>query len=130
VKKERREALEAAGFQVGGIKEFLGLSDQEVRVIDLRVGIGRAIHRIRQDRGLTLGEVGALAATTQPRVARAEAGLPGVTLDQAFRILFALGGDMGDIQTGRDQPEESLPEEAHPVGPSIEKTPKRIKRKA
>ncbi|MDB5352373.1 MAG: hypothetical protein JWN86_3620 [Planctomycetota bacterium] len=98
---KERAMLEAAGYQVGGIQELLGLTDEETRVIELRVSLGRAIRRIRQERDLTQAAVGKMVATTQSRIARVEQGLPGVTLDQAFRVLFALGGDMGDIQTDR-----------------------------
>jgi predicted XRE-type DNA-binding protein len=95
--KHEREELEAAGFTIGNTADFLELTDEESRVIELRIGIGRAIRRLRQDRKLTQVQLAKLLKTSQARVARIELGLPGVSLDQMFLGLFAIGGTLGDV---------------------------------
>ena len=39
--KERKSKLEKAGFKVGTVQEFLGLSDAEMMIIDMRIALGR-----------------------------------------------------------------------------------------
>ena len=36
--KERKSKLKKAGFKVGTVQEFLGLSDAEMMIIDMRIG--------------------------------------------------------------------------------------------
>ena len=41
-KRRRRQALKAAGWQFGSVKEFLGLTDEEMKDIDARVAKEKA----------------------------------------------------------------------------------------
>ncbi len=95
--KHERGVLEAAGFAIGDAADFLQLTDEESRVIDLRIGIGRAIRRLPQNRKLTQVQLAKMLKTSQSRVARIELGLPGVSLDQMFLGLFAIGGTLADL---------------------------------
>ena len=49
----KRKALEAAGYRVGDAADFLGMTDQERRMLDLRDALSEAIRRLRIERGLT-----------------------------------------------------------------------------
>lgn len=98
--KGERKALEAAGFRVGTVAEFLGLTDEESRLVELRAALSRAIRRRRAIRGLTQKDVARLMKTSQPRVNRIEAGASDVSLDLMFRELFSLGGGLIDLEGG------------------------------
>jgi predicted XRE-type DNA-binding protein len=88
----KRKALEAAGFRVGGAAEFLGLTDEERKLVELRLGIARAIRQRREAAELSQKEAAARIGTTQPRFNKIEAGASDVSLDQMMRGFFALGG--------------------------------------
>jgi DNA-binding XRE family transcriptional regulator len=90
--KAKREALEAAGFKVGDYGDFLGLTDAERQIIELRVRLARQIREGREKAGMTQEALAKLIASTQPRVAKIEAAAKGVSLDQMWRAYFAVGG--------------------------------------
>jgi hypothetical protein len=98
----KRKALEADGWSVGDARDFLGLSDEEARLIDLRVNLGRIIRRRRLACGMTQEALASRLKTGQARVAKMELGLPGVSLDRMFRALFALGGGFDDLHSGSE----------------------------
>jgi DNA-binding XRE family transcriptional regulator len=100
MKAAKKAALEAAGFKVGDIDEFLGLSDHEMRVVEFRVAAARAVRELRKSREMSQAELAALVETTQSRIAKIEAGVPGVSLDQVMRALFALGGSVALVHPG------------------------------
>ena len=67
-----REALEAAGFRVGDCGDFLGLSDAERQIAELRIRLTRGIREARDRAGMTQADLAAAMKSTQPRVARIE----------------------------------------------------------
>jgi DNA-binding XRE family transcriptional regulator len=95
--KKKREALEAAGFRIGDAEDFLELTIEERRLVDLRLALSRAIHELRERQHLTQQQVAKRLRSSQSRVANIEAGSPGVSLDLMFRTYFALGGSLKDI---------------------------------
>ena len=90
--KASRKALEAAGFKVGTVQEFLGLTDEENRMIELKVALARRLRELRSKRKLTQQELAVKLKSSQSRVAKAEAADPAVSLDLMVRAYFALGG--------------------------------------
>ncbi len=46
--KGRKAKLQKAGFKVGTVKEFLGLSDAEMMIIDMRITLGKRIRAARE----------------------------------------------------------------------------------
>lgn len=94
---KKRKALEAAGFRVGTVAEFLGLTPEEERLVELRVSLGRAVRHRRERADLTQQQLAERARTTQPRIAKIESAAGGVTLDRMFAALFAAGGSMRDL---------------------------------
>jgi transcriptional regulator with XRE-family HTH domain len=97
--RAKRKALEAAGFHVGDIEDFLELTDGERRLVELRLAASRAVRRLRKERGLTQQQLAAKLKSSQSRVARLETGAPDVSLDFLFRGLFAVGGGLADLKT-------------------------------
>jgi ribosome-binding protein aMBF1 (putative translation factor) len=97
MKRSKKKTLEAAGFRVGDAGDFLGLSDQERQIVELRVSLSRAVRRARERHRLTQQQLAARLKSSQSRVAKLEAGTSGVSLDLLFRGLFAAGGTLADV---------------------------------
>jgi predicted XRE-type DNA-binding protein len=101
MRKEKREALEAAGVQFGTVSEFLGLTPEEEAIIELRVAVSMAVRRARERHNLTQAQVARKIKSTQSRVAKIESDASDVSLDLMFRGLFAAGGSLDDISLKR-----------------------------
>lgn len=119
---QKRKNLEEAGWVFGDAEDFLGLSEEESRMVDLRLAVSRAVRKVRLDRKLTQAQAAKILETSQAKVSNIEAAAGGVTLDLMFRSLFALGGTMRDFQGPplfEVDPDASLKPEtaAHPATP-------------
>jgi ribosome-binding protein aMBF1 (putative translation factor) len=102
MRAEKRKRLEAKGWKVGSVKDFLGLSDQEAAYIELRLKLARGLKARRHARGLSQNELAKVVHSSQSRVAKMESGDPTVSLDLLVRSLLALGAstrDLGQIIT-------------------------------
>jgi predicted XRE-type DNA-binding protein len=104
--KEKRQAIQAAGFRIGDAEDFLELNAEERRLVELRVAISHAIRTRREGQGLTQQELAKRLKTSQPRVAMMESGASSVSLDWMFRGLFVLGGSLKDLQETTQQPKD------------------------
>jgi DNA-binding XRE family transcriptional regulator len=94
-KKQKR--LEAAGWRVGGAKDFLGLSQEEVRLVEVRLGLADYIRDLRRQHHWTQAQVAGRIGSSQSRVAKIEAGDASVSLDLMFKAVFSLGASPGDV---------------------------------
>jgi transcriptional regulator with XRE-family HTH domain len=94
---KKRKVLEAAGYRVGDVADFLRLSAEERALVELRAAVSAAVRRLRTDRHLTQAELAAVLRSSQSRVAKVEAGSTDVSLDLMFRSLFAVGGRVADV---------------------------------
>ena len=99
--KEKRQALETAGWIVGNAEDFLELTAEERLLVDLRVAVSRAVRALRERQNLTQAQVARKLKTSQPRFAKIESGASDVSLDLMFRGLFALGGTLKDLRIAR-----------------------------
>jgi DNA-binding XRE family transcriptional regulator len=97
MKNEKRKALEAAGFRVGDAEDFLDLSEEERRLVELRLSLSRAVRKLRGKRGLTQQQLAARLKSSQSRVAKIESAAADVSLDLLFRGFFAVGGKLPDL---------------------------------
>ena len=93
----KKKRLEAAGWRVGTVDEFLGLSREEVRIVEMKLALSRCLRRHRQAKKLTQAALARRLGSSQSRVAKLEAGALGVTLDLLFRALFAAGVTSAEI---------------------------------
>jgi ribosome-binding protein aMBF1 (putative translation factor) len=87
----KKRKLEAAGFRVGDVKEFLGLGDEEMALIDLKVRLVRMLRPAREATGITQKQLAGRIGSSQSRVAKMEAASPDVSLDLICKALLALG---------------------------------------
>ena len=76
MKLEKRKRLEAAGWRVGTAREFLGLTDEEAALIELKLDLARAVKAERMRRKMTQEELGERLRSSQSRVAKMEGGDP------------------------------------------------------
>lgn len=87
----KKQRLEAKGWKVGSVEEFLGLTPAEAAYIELKLTLSEAVRTYRQQKKLTQIELATLLKSSQSRVAEMEAGEPSVSLDLMIRSLLALG---------------------------------------
>ncbi|MBI4220357.1 MAG: helix-turn-helix transcriptional regulator [Chloroflexi bacterium] len=87
----KRRKLEASGWRVGGAKEFLGLSDQELNYIEIKLALSEKLRDVRERNTLTQAQAARLVGSSQSRLAKMEAGDPSVSVDLLMKTLIALG---------------------------------------
>jgi predicted XRE-type DNA-binding protein len=106
--ERKRRALEAAGYVLQDAEDFLELTVEERRLVDLRVAVSRAVRVLREGQHLSQTQVARKLKTSQSRVAKIEAGYSDVSLDLMFREFFILGGTFKDLRLpstiGQKQP--------------------------
>ena len=97
MKVSRRKRLEAAGWTVGTADEFLGLTPEEAKIVEMKLALANSLRRHRLRRGWTQLDLARKLGSSQSRVAKLETGALGVSLDLLFRALFAAGVSTGQI---------------------------------
>ncbi len=97
MKRAKRKRLEAAGWRLGDAKEFLGLSDDESALIEVKLQLANALRVERSRQKLTQEGLGRELGSSQSRVAKMEAGDPSVSLDLLVRSLLKLGATRFDL---------------------------------
>lgn len=95
--KEKRARLEAAGWRIGSVQEFLGLSDEETAYIEIRLVLSNQLKKRRATKRISQSKLATLLSSSQSRVAKMEAGDPSVSLDLLIRSLLATGHSPADI---------------------------------
>jgi len=93
----KRRRLLQRGWTVGDADEFLGLTAEDRALVDLRLRLANGLKIQRVQRRLTQGELAKVVGSSQSRVAKMEAGDPGVSIDLLFRSLIALGASSSDL---------------------------------
>jgi ribosome-binding protein aMBF1 (putative translation factor) len=91
MRKQKQKRLQAKGWKVGTVKEFLGLSNEESAYIELKIKLAAGLRQRRQLKGLSQLDLAARLQSSQSRVAKMEAGDPSVSLDLLIRSLISLG---------------------------------------
>jgi transcriptional regulator with XRE-family HTH domain len=111
----RRRRLEAAGFRVGSVSEFLDLTREEAAIVEMRLALSAGLRRWRAAKGLSQSALARQLGSSQSRVAKMEAGDPSVSLDLLMRALLTVGAtpeDLGSILSNgpvaTEHPAESI----------------------
>ena len=91
MRKVKRTRLEAAGWSVGTVRDFLGLSEEEVAFLEVKLALAKSLRKRRERKGLTQSALAELIESSQSRVAKMEAGDRTVSLDLLVRSLLAMG---------------------------------------
>ncbi len=87
----KKRKLESAGFKVGTVQEFLGLSAEEMALIDVKVRLVRMLRPAREAIGISQHSLAERIGSSQSRIAKMEAASPEVSLDLICKALLALG---------------------------------------
>lgn len=95
--RAKRKKLEQSGWKLGSAQEFLGLSEQEAALVELKVALSATVRERRRQNKLSQMALAKRLGSSQSRVAKLEAADPSVSLDLLFRSLIALGGNGRDI---------------------------------
>ena len=97
MEERKRRRLEKAGWRIGGAGEFLGLTDDEARYVELKLVLSDALQQQRAGAGLSQEELAKRIGSSQSRVSKMEQADPTVSLDLLIRSLFAAGATRRDI---------------------------------
>jgi predicted XRE-type DNA-binding protein len=95
----KRQKLEAAGWKVSTVAEFLDLSPEEMEIIEIRLSLSKSLKKFRQQEQLSQQKLADNIKSSQSRVAKMEASDPSVSIDLLIKSLLALGATREDIAT-------------------------------
>jgi predicted transcriptional regulator len=91
MKESKKRRLEKAGWKVGTVQEFLGLSDEDMALIELKRSLIRMLKETREANKVTQRALARMIQSSQSRVAKIEGASSDVSLDLIVKALFALG---------------------------------------
>lgn len=98
MKPTKMKRLRAAGWKAASTAEFLGLSEAEAALVELKLALVAAVRATRQKRGLSQTDLAQRLRSSQSRVAKIEAGDASVSLDLIVRALLAAGASRKDVE--------------------------------
>ena len=87
---KKLKRLKAMGGEVTTVQRFLGLTNEDMAVIETRLALARAIRQQREQAGLTQAALAKSLGSSQARVAKMEGGDPQASLDSMVRALAAV----------------------------------------
>jgi DNA-binding XRE family transcriptional regulator len=93
----KRKRLEKAGWKIGTAKEFLGLSDAEWTLIEVKLALGAKLREYRTAHAISQGTLAARLGSSQSRVAKMEKGDASVSIDLLVRALLATGASRKEV---------------------------------
>lgn len=99
MKQSKRARLEAKGWRVGSVAEFLDLTPEESAFIETKLALSQYIRHRRKQQNLSQSNLAKLLKSSQSRVAKMEAGDATVSADLLLKALFTLGAKPKDIAT-------------------------------
>ena len=97
MRKTKQKALEAKGWRVGSVEDFLELTPAETALVELKLRLSDALKARREKLLLSQGAVAKQLHSSQSRVAKMEAGEASVSLDLLVRALVTLGATTNDL---------------------------------
>lgn len=117
--QRRRRALKSRGWKVGTAQEFLGLTQEEATLVEMRLSLARGLRTLRTKQALTQQDVARRVGSSQSRIAKMEAADPSVSLDLLIRTLLGLGAERESVAEMIKRPE------GHPALPPRSAAPGR-----
>ena len=89
--RAKRKRLEAAGWKIGTVREFLDLSAEEEAYLEIKLQLAKNLQKRRREKKLTQVDLARMLKSSQSRIAKMEAGDPTVSIDLLIRSLLVLG---------------------------------------
>jgi len=96
MEKEKRVQLEAQGWKVGSVEDFLGLTPEESALIEIKLALSKLLRQRRREQ-MTQAELAEKIHSSQPRIAKAEQGDSSVSIELLVRATLATGATPLDI---------------------------------
>ena len=97
MKEAKKKRLEKTGWKVCDTQDFLGLTDAEMAMIEVRLTLAKALKRRRQGLKISQQQFAERIGSSQSRVAKMEAGHQSVSLDLLVRSLIYSGSTSAEI---------------------------------
>ena len=97
MKRDKQRRLERAGWRVSNTAEFLGLTAEEQRFIDVKLALAAGLRQLRERRGLTQAVLAKHLGSSQSRIAKLEAADTSVSVDLMIRSLISVGAGPAEI---------------------------------
>jgi DNA-binding XRE family transcriptional regulator len=94
---EKKKKLVENGWTVGTVQDFLGMTDEEARMVEWRVSLGRMLKEKRKAIGYTQTVLAREIGSNQSRIAKMEAGDSSVSIDLILKSLFHIGSTDQEI---------------------------------
>lgn len=95
--KEKRAKLEAAGFTVTDTKDWIGLTIDENKIVEMRVALAAEVEKVRREKGLTQNQLAQRMGTKQSGVARMLNNPGTSSIDNLMKALIAMGTPISRI---------------------------------
>ncbi|WP_414516341.1 helix-turn-helix domain-containing protein [Nostoc sp. PCC 9305] len=92
----KKEHLEARGWKVGTVSEFLKLTPEENALVGIKLALSRNL-KARRQKAMTQVELAEKIHSSQPRVAKAENGDASVSIELLIRAMLATGATLQEI---------------------------------
>jgi predicted XRE-type DNA-binding protein len=89
--RKEMKTLEANGWKVGEVSEFLDLTPEEAAFAELKLDLSRNLQRSLKRQHLTQHKLAKLTKSSQSRIAKMESGESSVSIDLLIRSLLILG---------------------------------------
>ena len=97
MKISKRKKLESKGWRLASAEEFLGLSEEEIAIVEMKLALADAVKTQRQKSQLSQNDLAARMKSSQSRVAKIEAGDPTVSFDLLVRAVLSAGASKKDV---------------------------------
>jgi len=94
--RAKRDRLQAQGWQVGNVTEFLELTPEEEALIEIKLALSKSL-RERREKQMTQADLAHKIKSSQPRVAKAEGGDRSVSIELLMRAMLATGATPKEI---------------------------------
>jgi len=94
---KRRKELEAKGWKFGGVEDFLGLTEEELEYIEVKITLSEMVKDYREKKGLTQIAAAEILKSSQSRLSKIETADPTVSIDLQIKSLLALGATKQEI---------------------------------
>ena len=88
---KKKERLEADGWTIGSVEDFVGTTPLQLAYVDLTIYLADHLKKIRKSMGLTQTDLANLMGSSQSRIAKLERGDSSVSFDLMIRALIHLG---------------------------------------
>lgn len=94
MRADKIRRLRSKGWKVGSVAEFLRLTPEEERLIELRLILRDNILAMRKAKHMSQADLAKKIGSSQSRIAKVEAGDPSVSLDLLMTSYLGLGANL------------------------------------